>query len=47
MSSGHVQVNMIVIPSENASPARTEGSRRETVKLTLSGSFGSASLRYG
>jgi hypothetical protein len=28
-----------VIPSENASPARTEGSRRENLKVTSSGSF--------
>src|SRR5438552_2052256 len=31
-----------VIPSENASPARTEGSRRETFKITSTGSFDSA-----
>jgi hypothetical protein len=29
-----------VIPGENASPARTEGSRCETLKVTSSGSFG-------
>jgi len=36
---------MPVIPSENASPARTEGSRRETLKLTSPGFFDSATLR--
>ena len=36
-----------VVPSENASPARTEGFRRETFKITSSGSFDSVSLRSG
>ena len=37
----------LVIPGENASPARTEGYRREIFKVTSTGSLDSATLRSG
>jgi glyoxalase family protein len=37
-----IESNEPVIPSENAGPARTEGSRRESFKVTSSGSLGFA-----